>query len=61
MSEVLEQSSEVQTYAKLDRRHALLIPYRDEYGTLRDYEVDFIERTEDAMYLVETKADKRLG
>lgn len=38
-----------------------MIPYRDEYGTLRDYEVDFIERTEDAMYLVETKADKRLG
>jgi len=60
MGEVLEQSSEVAAYAKLDRRHALLIPYRDEYGILRDYEVDFIVDSPDKTYLVETKADKDL-
>jgi type III restriction enzyme len=60
MVKVLEDSSEVLAYAKLDRRHALLIPYRDEYGILRDYEVDFIVRTSDKIYLVETKADKDL-
>jgi type III restriction enzyme len=60
MSNVLEQSSEVLTYSKLDKRHALLIPYRDEYGILREYEVDFIVKTNNKMYLVETKADKDL-
>lgn len=60
MESVLEQSSEVITYAKLDKRHALLIPYRDEYGILREYEVDFVIKTNDKMYLVETKADKDL-
>jgi type III restriction enzyme len=38
-----------------------LIPYRDEFGVLRDYEVDFIIKTEDRIYLVETKADKDLN
>jgi type III restriction enzyme len=62
MSNVLEQSlEEVNAYAKLDRRHALLIPYRDEYGILREYEVDFIVKTNDKVYLVETKADKDLN
>jgi type III restriction enzyme len=61
MAGVLEQSAEVLAYAKLDRRHALLIPYRDEFGVLRDYEVDFIIKTEDRIYLVETKADKDLN
>ncbi len=61
MANVLEQSIEVLAYAKLDKRHALLIPYRDEYGILRDYEVDFIVKTSDKMYLVETKADKDLN
>jgi type III restriction enzyme len=60
MTSVLEQSSEVLAYSKLDRRHALLIPYRDEFGILRDYEVDFIVKTADKIYLVETKADKDL-
>lgn len=60
MDNVLEQSSEVLSYAKLDKRHALLIPYRDEYGILREYEVDFVIKTNDKMYLVETKADKDL-
>ena len=61
MANVLEQSSEVLTYAKLDKRHALLIPYRDEYGILREYEVDFIIKTNDRVYLLETKADKDLN
>jgi type III restriction enzyme len=60
MSNLLEQSSEVLAYAKLDKRHALLIPYRDEFGILREYEVDFIIKTHDKNYLVETKSDKDL-
>jgi type III restriction enzyme len=61
MTNILEQSIEVLAYAKLDRRHALLIPYRDEYGILREYEVDFVVMTVNKMYLVETKADKDLN
>jgi hypothetical protein len=60
MMNVLENSVEVNAYAKLDRKHGLLIPYRDEYGILREYEVDFIVRTNNKIYLVETKADKDL-
>jgi type III restriction enzyme len=60
MSYLLEQSSEVLAYAKLDKRHALLISYRDEFGILREYEVDFIIKTNDKTYLVETKSDKDL-
>lgn len=60
MLDTLEQSAEVLAYSKLDRRHALLIPYRDEYGILRDYEVDFLVKTPARIYLVETKADKDL-
>jgi type III restriction enzyme len=59
MSNLLEQSS-VLAYAKLDKRHALLIPYRDEFGILREYEMDFIIKTHDKNYLVETKSDKDL-
>jgi len=57
---VLNTSSEVISYAKLDRRHKLKIQYRDETGILRTYEIDFIVKTSDKMYLVETKADKDL-
>ena len=58
MLNVLNPSVEVLSYAKLDRRHRLKITYRDHTGILRNYEVDFIVRTKDKMYLVETKADK---
>ncbi|MDP3296754.1 MAG: DEAD/DEAH box helicase family protein [Thermodesulfovibrionia bacterium] len=58
MSEVLNSSADVLAFAKLDRRHKLKITYRDETGILRNYEVDFIVKTSDKMYLVETKADK---
>lgn len=60
MEETLELSTDVLAYAKLDRRHSLKIPYRDDYGILRQYEIDFIVRTSDRMFLVETKADKDL-
>ena len=58
--EVLEPSTEVKAYAKLDKKHGLKIPYRDEYEILRNYEIDFIVRTDETIYLVETKADKDL-
>jgi len=58
MCEVLNNSADVLAFAKLDRRHKLKITYRDETGILRNYEVDFIVKTTDKMYLVETKADK---
>jgi type III restriction enzyme len=58
--EVLEKSADVKAYAKLDKKHALRIPYRDEHGILREYEVDFVVKTTDKMYLVETKGDRDL-
>lgn len=58
MKDVLNNSADVLAFAKLDRRHKLKITYRDETGILRNYEVDFIVKTTDKMYLVETKADK---
>jgi len=61
MLKVLNPSSEVLSYAKLDRRHRLKINYRDHTGILRNYEVDFIVKTKDKMYLVETKADRDLN
>jgi len=60
MTETLNTSPSVQAYAKLTRRHGLVIPYRDVDGIQRDYEVDFIAREPKAMYLIETKADKDL-
>ncbi|OGV96344.1 MAG: hypothetical protein A2Z59_01860 [Nitrospinae bacterium RIFCSPLOWO2_02_39_17] len=58
MQNVLNNSADVLAFAKLDRRHKLKITYRDETGILRNYEVDFIVKVPDRMYLVETKADK---
>jgi len=60
MLEVLDQSPEVLAFAKLDRKHPLKISYRDKSGIQRDYEVDFIVKTDRAMYLVETKGDRDL-
>ncbi|MCW3130536.1 MAG: DEAD/DEAH box helicase family protein [Methanophagales archaeon] len=60
MLDVLEPSVDVKAYAKLDKKHALRIPYRDEHSILREYEVDFVVKTTDKMYLVETKADRDL-
>ncbi len=61
MINTLNPSAEVLSYSKLDRRHKLKITYRDETGILRNYEVDFIVKTADRDYLVETKADRDLN
>ncbi|MEW5948685.1 MAG: DEAD/DEAH box helicase family protein [Thermodesulfobacteriota bacterium] len=58
MQKMLNNSADVLAFAKLDRRHKLKITYRDETGILRNYEVDFIVKAPDKIYLVETKADK---
>lgn len=58
MLDVLNPSADVLSYAKLDRRHKLKITYRDHTGILRGYEIDFIVKTQDKVYLVETKADR---
>jgi type III restriction enzyme len=60
MRETLNPSADVLAFAKLDRKHGLTIPYRDEDGIARSYEVDFLVRAEDAIYLVETKGDRDL-
>lgn len=60
MLEILNQSASVLSYSKLDRRHRLKISYRDHTAILRNYEVDFIVKTDKKVYLVETKADKDL-
>ncbi|HUT73563.1 MAG TPA: DEAD/DEAH box helicase family protein [Armatimonadota bacterium] len=59
MLETLNTSPDL-AYAKLDRKHGLRIPYRDTDAIYREYEVDFIVREADAIYLVETKADRDL-
>jgi len=61
MIKVLNPSSGDLSYSKLDRSHNLKITYRDETGILRNYEVDFILRTSDRNYLVETKADRDMN
>ena len=58
MGETLNTSSEVLAYAKLDRKHKVVIPYRDPDAIYREYEIDFIVKTPEVVYLVETKADK---
>ena len=60
MTRTLENSVDVIAYAKLDKKHALKIPYRDEFSILRNYEIDFLVKTKEAMYLIETKAEKDL-
>ena len=55
MANVLEQSSEVLFFMQSSiKRHSLQIAYRDEHGILREYEVGFIVKTKDKVYLVET-------
>ena len=60
MVEVLNTSPEVKAFAKPTRKHGLIIEYRDPDGISRPYEIDFAVRTDEAVYLVETKADKDL-
>jgi type III restriction enzyme len=58
MREILERDGDVEAWSKLEFKHEFVIRYRNEYGILRDYYPDFIVRTKDKMYLVETKADR---
>lgn len=58
MREVLEKDGEVLAYSKLEFKHNFVIRYRNEFGILRDYYPDFIVKTKDRIYLIETKADR---
>ncbi|MCI0363248.1 MAG: DEAD/DEAH box helicase family protein [Phycisphaerales bacterium] len=60
MREMLEASSEISAWCKLQRRHGLIIAYRDPTGLQRSYEVDFILSTDDSCFLLETKNDRDL-
>lgn len=57
--DVLDASASVVAFCKLlERRHKLNIKYRDTDGIERDYYPDFIVRTADRMFIVETKSDR---
>ncbi len=57
IEQVLEKSGEVLAWLKpLERRHSLALRYRTRFGELSRYWPDFVVRTRDAMWLVETKA-----
>jgi len=56
----LDKQSDVLAFARLEKPHKLVIDYRDADGIARPYEVDFVVKTGDKMFLVETKADKDL-
>lgn len=60
IANVLEVSAEVTAFAKLDKKHNLVIAWRDLDGVLRKYEVDFIVRTDAGVFIVETKGDRDL-
>lgn len=55
----LGKDASVGAFVKLDQhRHGFAIRYRNEFGIARDYFPDFLVKTDDRMYLVETKADR---
>ncbi|MBI4393694.1 MAG: DEAD/DEAH box helicase family protein [Euryarchaeota archaeon] len=59
MAQCLGRDSSIKAFVKLDQhRHRFAIRYRNEFGIARDYFPDFLVKTADKMYLVETKADK---
>ncbi len=58
MATTLDGSPEVLAWCKLQRRHGLSIAYREDSGLRRNYEVDFILRTADSCFLLETKSDQ---
>jgi type III restriction enzyme len=61
METTLDASPEVLAWCKLQRKHGLSIAYRDSNGLLRNYEVDFVLRTADSCFILETKADRDLA
>ena len=57
IQQVLEKSGEVNAWFKpLERRHSLAISYRTRFGELSRYWPDFLVRTGDDIWLIETKA-----
>jgi len=61
MEETLDKSGEVEAFGKIQqRKHLLNISYRDKDGIKRDYFPDFIIKTKDKMYIVETKAEDEI-
>jgi len=61
ISKLLNPSPEVLAFAKLDRKHDLIIAWRDDRGIQRKYEPDFIAKTADRIFLFETKGDHLIG
>ena len=57
ITKLLNPSPEVLAFAKLDRKHDLIIPWRDNRGIQRKYEPDFVVKTADTMFLFEAKGD----
>jgi type III restriction enzyme len=57
ITKLLNLSPEVLAFAKLDRKHDLIIPWRDNRGIQRKYEPDFLVKTENTMFLFEAKGD----
>jgi type III restriction enzyme len=51
----LDEKDDVLAFTKVLSRHPLHIPYYNQDGYLRYYTPDFVVRSEQAMYLVETK------
>ena len=51
ITKLLNPSPEVLAFAKLDRKHDLIIPWRDNRGIQRKYEPDFVVKTVDTMFL----------
>ncbi len=61
IAEVLNVSGEVEAFLKLqERKHDLNISYRDQYGITRPYYPDFIVKTAERMFIVETKAEEEI-
>jgi type III restriction enzyme len=59
IEQVLEKSGEVLAWFKpLERRHSLCLSYRTRFGELSRYWPDFLVRTSDTMWLIETKAQR---
>jgi type III restriction enzyme len=55
----LDRDASVRAFVKLDQhRHGFAVRYRNEFGIARDYFPDFLVKTDDKMYLVETKGDR---
>jgi type III restriction enzyme len=57
ITKLLNNSPEVLAFAKLDRKHDLTIAWRDNRGIQRKYEPDFVIKTAQKMFILETKGD----